>query len=1031
MTDGGADAFTTQQRDLIDRVTAGAMARPVSERESYVRAECKDDSRVVREVLSLLAGVAESELTSFLSQAAQVPNDLTTRAGADAAESKGTAAGRMASVPARIDRYEIQELIGEGGFGSVYRAEQIEPVRRIVALKLIKPGMDTRQVIARFETERQALALMDHPNVARVLDAGATETGRPYFVMELVHGVPIHEFCDREKLGMRQRLRLFVQVCEAVQHAHQKGIIHRDIKPSNVIVTKQDGRSIPKVIDFGIAKATDQQHAEQTMFTEQGQFIGTPAYMSPEQADTTLDDIDTRSDIYSLGVMLYELLTGMMPFDHKRLRSAAYHEIQRIIREEEPPRPSTRLSSSGDDVAAIATCRRANPQQLVKSVRGDLDWIIMKAMEKDRSRRYETANGFALDIERFLAEEPVSASPPSAAYRLRKLVRRNKGLCASVAMIAITLVLGIAGTSIGMVMARHERDRANDAAATAERKAQTAERISDFLVGLFEASDPSEAQGIEVSAQELLDIGAARIQALDEEPEVKIELQETIGWIFMVLGRISDARPLLEDALKYRESHADGNEADLAKSLHIVANLHDLAGDYKLAEPLAERSVKIRERLFGDSIELAQSLNTLGNVLWHENRLDEAAELHRQALEIRERILPPNHEDIAQSLHNLGALRYFANDLPEAERLYKQAIEIELAIGGENNHSLATSMHVLAIVYQDQGKYAEAIELENKSLAVKRRVLGENHPYVALGLTTLGNIQRLSNRPELAEPNIRAAVEMAEAVWGKNYGEVWWMRRSLATTLVALDRTDDAMAELEDLIKTIEEADNPGSLPSNLNSMGRIHLDAGRLAEAESLYRRSLSISSNDKEPGESGDAYAIAGLARTMHQSGNLDEAESLFARAINVIESHGDTEDSDSLRIRGEFAELLRDRGKEQAATIQAERVLAFHRGVAIPSTARPHELSAAALAFLRPPRIELRDTALALEFSARAVEHTNRENPVYLARLAEALFASGQAKKAIETQTEAIRLLAEDSPRRAGFESALQGFSARTQD
>ena len=575
-------------------------------------------------------------------------------------------------------------------------------------------------------------------------------------------------------------------------------------------------------------------------------------------------------------------------------------------------------------------------------------------------------------------------------------------------------------------MARQERDRANDAAVTAEQKARTAERISEFLVGLFEASDPNEAKGKSISAHELLDIGAARIRALDEEPEIKVELQETIGWVFLVLGRINDARPLLDGALKYREANAAGNEAELAQCLHMVANLHDLAGDYKLAEPLAEKSLKLREQLFGDSRAVAQSLNTLGNVLWHQDRLEEASVLHRRALKIRERLLPADHEDIAQSLHNLGALRYFANDLAEAERMYKRAIEIESASDSEGNHALATSMHVLAIVYQDQGKYAEAIELEEQSIAVKKEVLGEAHPYVALGLTTLGNIHRLSDRPELAEPEIRRAIEIAEAAWGREYGEVWWMRRSLAEALRALDRTEDAIAELEDLIGTIEGADRLGSLPSNLNLLADIHREAGRLNQAETLYRRSMEIDSTELERGEAGAMKTLIGLARTLYRLERLEEAEISFRKALSAMKREWGEEDREVLEAQNDFAELLLERGKGAEARELAETVRAAYRKGAEAPLARPHELIDAARACVRTPIKELRDPNSAVEFARRAVDTTERRHPVYLAVLAEALNAAGDAPAAVGVQTEALNLLKADSPRRARFEEVLRRYT-----
>jgi serine/threonine protein kinase/tetratricopeptide (TPR) repeat protein len=384
----------------------------------------------------------------------------------------------------RVGPYKLLQQIGEGGMGTVFMAEQTEPVHRKVALKIIKPGMDSKQVIARFEAERQALALMDHQNIAKVLDAGTTPltdvrgSGRPYFVMELVHGVPITQFCDDRKLMPRQRLELFVPVCQAIQHAHQKGIIHRDIKPSNVLVTMYDDQPVPKVIDFGVAKAVEQRLTDKTMFTQFGAMVGTLEYMSPEQADLSAFGIDTRSDIYSLGVLLYELLTGTTPLEHKRLRQAALAEMVRLIKEEEAPRPSVRLSSS-HNLAKIAAARNTEPARLSRLIRGDIDWIVMKCLEKDRTRRYESASGLARDIQRHLADEPVEACPPSAAYRLRKFVRRNKGRVLAAAALAVSLLVGAA--AVLAVEANAERERAAEAADRAVREAGTTASVAEAV----------------------------------------------------------------------------------------------------------------------------------------------------------------------------------------------------------------------------------------------------------------------------------------------------------------------------------------------------------------------------------------------------------------------------------------------------------------------------------------------------------------------------------------------------------------------
>ena len=413
---------------------------PPEEWGGYVAGACEGDVDLEQQVGRLLQ--VHREAGSFLDRPAVA-------LGATGAFEPAPGFDMVTALPrecagSQIGPYKLLQQIGEGGMGTVFMAEQTEPVKRKVALKVIKAGMDSRQVVARFEAERQALAMMDHVNIARVFDGGTTENGRPYFVMELVHGVPITKYCDDNHLTPRQRLELFVPVCQAIQHAHQKGIIHRDIKPSNVMVTLYDGKPVPKVIDFGVAKATEQNLTERTLFTQYGTMIGTLEYMSPEQAEMSALGVDTRSDIYSLGVLLYELLTGSTPLTHKRMKEAAYGEILRMIKEEEPPKPSTRLSDSGEALASISAQRQMEPAKLSKLVRGELDWIVMKCLEKDRNRRYETANAFAADVQRYLNDEPVQACPPSAAYRFRKFARRNKRILATVGFVALALVLGTA-----------------------------------------------------------------------------------------------------------------------------------------------------------------------------------------------------------------------------------------------------------------------------------------------------------------------------------------------------------------------------------------------------------------------------------------------------------------------------------------------------------------------------------------------------------------------------------------------------------
>jgi serine/threonine protein kinase len=586
------------------------------ERAAYIDRACGDDAALRQKIVSLLVAY-ENAGDTF---------DHFGRGGTTKTQAESADPERVGS---KIGRYKLLQKIGEGGCGAVYMAEQEEPVRRRVALKIIKLGMDTKSVIARFEAERQALAMMDHPNIAKVLEAGATETGRPFFVMELVHGTKITDYCDRNQLSTAERLDLFQHVCRAMQHAHQKGVIHRDLKPSNILVAVNDGVPVPKVIDFGIAKATEGKLTDKSVSTELHQFIGTPAYMSPEQAELASVDVDTRSDIYSLGVLLYELLTGKTPFETQELVAAGLDEMRRIIREGEPLRPSTRLSAlTNAELTEVAKHRGAEPLRLASLVLGELDWIVMKCLEKDRTRRYETANGLAQDIERYSNNEPVSAAAPGTTYRLRKFIRRHRSGLATAAALLLLLVAGLVASSWQAVRASRAEQRARKEASKSQ---QVAQLLKDMLSGV----GPSVAQGRDTTMlREILDKTAERMgKNLTNEPEVEIELRTTLAQTYHELGLASQMEKMARGTL------------DLARS-----------------------------RLGEENLSVADALGQLGDALMHLGHLDQAEKLTRDALAIRLKLLGNERPAVASALNHLAAVLRGQARFSEAETIQRDAL---------------------------------------------------------------------------------------------------------------------------------------------------------------------------------------------------------------------------------------------------------------------------------------------------------------------------------------------------------------------
>jgi non-specific serine/threonine protein kinase/serine/threonine-protein kinase len=698
-----------------------------------------------------------------------------------------------------IGPYRLVRQIGEGGMGEVWLAEQVKPVRRDVALKVIKTGMDTAQVVARFNAERQALAVMDHPAIAHVFDGGATPTGRPYFVMEYVRGEPLTDYAERHKLSIRDRIDLFIHLCEGVQHAHQKGIIHRDLKPSNVLVTLQDQRPVPKIIDFGVAKATTRVLTEQPMHTEFGAIIGTPEYMSPEQAEMTGLDVDTRTDVYALGVILYQLLTSELPFESSTLRAKGLDEIRRTIREVEPPRPSTRVTTHGGKHGSAAGVRPDAPR-LASQLRGDLDWITMKALEKDRTRRYATASEFAADLRRYLEHQPVLAGPPSKVYRLRKFVRRNRVGVASAAALAMFLVAFAVLMAVQAQRIASERDRANREAQRANREAVTARQVSDFLIGLFAVSDPSEARGNTLTAREILDKGAAQIQLeLQDQPEVQAPLMETIGAVYTNLGLYRTAEPLLQQAV-----------------------------------------VTAQQALGDDDTRTLAARNHLATLYWYQQRFSEAEPIYEDVLRRRTRVLGADHPDTLRTQVDLSSNFAMQKRYADAERLARETLDAAVRSGGPEHPNARLARNILQAVYFQQGRYADAEPIARQILESSLRRLGERHPDTLTDMHNLATVIDRQARFDEAESLYVRTIELKERVLGVTHPSTVRSAQRLATMYATQKRYDRAETQLIDLVARLRKAGDSGtdvaaSLASVVQQLIGLYDAAGRPDKAKQL----------------------------------------------------------------------------------------------------------------------------------------------------------------------------------------------------
>jgi serine/threonine protein kinase/tetratricopeptide (TPR) repeat protein len=793
------------------------------ERKAYLDEACAAAPEFREKVEALLK--AYDEAGSFLESPAAV---LAATIDDPVTERPGTVLGP----------YKLMEQIGEGGMGLVFVAEQQQPVRRKVALKVIKPGMDTRQVIARFEAERQALALMDHPNIAKVLDGGQTANGRPYFVMELVKGVPITDYCDQNQVPIRQRLELFVDVCQAVQHAHQKGIIHRDLKPSNVLVMSHDGTPLVKVIDFGVAKAIGQQLTDKTIYTQFSQLIGTPLYMSPEQAGQSGLDVDTRSDIYSLGVLLYELLTGTTPFDKERLRTVGYDEMRRIIREEEPPKPSTRISTLGQAATTVSTQQQGDPKQLSRLFRGELDWIVMKALEKDRDRRYETANGFATDVQRYLRDEPVLACPPSARYRLSKFLRRNKGPVLAAGLVLLALVCGMTGTTWGLLSAQHARQLAetNEKHASAERdraerERRIAEAVRTFLqkdllrqADAWVQADSLRRAGLDALAREnptikeVLDHAAAGLteekieSRFPKQPLVQAAILQTVGQTYDGIGDYGKAIAHLSRAVQRRRERLGPDHPDTLTALKDLGRAYADAGKYDLALPLLEHTLKVQEAELGDDhLDTLATCNNLGIANIGAGKYELALSLFVRALKGCEAKLGDDHPDVLRTRQNLAMIHGRTGQMHLAIPLLERTLQAQETALGDDHPETLGSRQTLALMYMFAGtlnlqtdKTARALPLFERTLKVIEVKLGRYHPNTIHCRAYLARTYLEGGKLDLAIPLLKRTVKEFEAKVGDDYAETLFCRNLLAEAYRRAGKLDLAIPLFERTLKACE-----------------------------------------------------------------------------------------------------------------------------------------------------------------------------------------------------------------------------------
>jgi eukaryotic-like serine/threonine-protein kinase len=722
----------------------------------------------------------------------------------------------LSSAGSLIGPYQLIQLIGAGGMGQVWLAEQKQPVLRRVAVKLIKAGMDTREVIARFDSERQALAVMDHPAIAKVFDAGSTPEGRPYFVMEYVAGPPITTYCDEHKLTIRQRLELFMLVCEGVQHAHQKAIIHRDLKPSNILVSEVDGKPVPRIIDFGLSKAMSQQLSDETMLTRFGSVMGTLGYMSPEQADGS-EDIDTRTDVYSLGVVLYELLVGALPLDFKKLPN---DEALRKLREQDVLKPSTRLRMLGGDSAIAAEKRGAELPVFTRQLRGDLDAIALKALEKDRKRRYATPLEFAADVEHYLRNEPVTAHPPSVAYRAKKYMRRHRVGVAVAAAVGLLLVGFAVAQSVELRDIRQQRDRAD--------------RIARFMTGMFKVSNPSEARGNSVTAREILDKASQQIgSGLNNDPALQAQLMDTMAQTYTGLGLYARAQDLTERELAIQKGlFGAQNRATLATERDL-ARLIRAQGHPADAEKMLRETLAVQTKVLGaNDPDTLATMSELGYALINEARHAEGDALFRQALAGQMKVLGPDDPETQSTMLDLAENLTSEGQYAEADKLYDELVAAQRRTLGPDHPTTLLSMSHRAENLSQGGRYSDAEKLYRQVVASQERVLGPEHPQTLRSKGMLAITLMYEGKYAEADKLQNEVIAVKTRVLGPAAMSTLQSKEFEAVGLGREGRYADGEKMFLDVIKTAEETNQPATADEAWYNFASMAADAGRKDEA-------------------------------------------------------------------------------------------------------------------------------------------------------------------------------------------------------